>query len=63
MLSTPHTRFSWAKSDRTSDFSFFRTLIKRRRRPTPAPRRIVAKKSAAPAKWKPAVWTPWLWVK
>jgi len=62
MLSTPHTRFSWAKSERVSDFSFFRTLLKRRRRTLA--RRIVARKQrAATGKWKPAAWTPWLWIK
>jgi hypothetical protein len=61
MLSTPHTRFSWAKSERVSDFSFFRTLLKRRRRVLP--RRIVAKKRGANGTWKPAAWTPWLWIK
>jgi len=62
MLSTPHKRFSWAKSERLSDFSFFRTLLKRRRRPQV---RIVATKEpvSTTARWKPAPWTPWLWIK
>ena len=61
MLSTPHKRFSWAKSERLSDFSFFRTLLKRRRRPQV---RVAARKDRTTvAKWKPAAWTPWLWIK
>jgi hypothetical protein len=61
MLSTPHKRFTWAKSERLSDFSFFRTLIKRRRRPQA---RVVAlKERASTGQWKPAPWTPWLWMK
>jgi hypothetical protein len=64
MLSTPHKRFVWAKSDRLPDFSFFRTLLMRRS-PPPPPRRKMVKSTVAAAgkKWKPAPWTPWLWIK
>jgi hypothetical protein len=61
MLSTPHKRFAWAKSERMPDFSFFRTLLMSRR---PPPRRkVVVKSRAGTGKWKPAAWTPWLWIK
>jgi hypothetical protein len=61
MLSTPHKRFSWARSDRLAEFTFFRTLIQRR--PARKSARVVAKERASTGKWKPAAWTPWLWVK
>ena len=57
MLTTPHKRFVWARADRFTDFSFFRTLLKRRRRPA----RIL--KGRAKSRPKPASWTPWLWMK
>jgi hypothetical protein len=57
MLSTPHKRFTWARSESFSDFTFFRSLVKRRRRPA---RRV---KERSSNKWKPAPWTPWLWMK
>ena len=60
MLSTPHKRFAWARSERFAEFTFFRTLIKRRR---PSPKRLRVKSTAGTGKWKPAAWTPWLWVK
>jgi hypothetical protein len=61
MLSTPHKRFIWARSERFSEFTFFRSLIQRR--PPRKSARVVAKERAATGKWKPAAWTPWLWVK
>jgi hypothetical protein len=61
MLSTPHKRFAWAKSERLPDFSFFRTLLMRRR--PPPLRRVGKPRPAAARKWKPAAWTPWLWIK
>jgi hypothetical protein len=61
MLSTPHKRFTWARSDRFADFTFFRTLIQRR--PRKSTRVVAAKERAYTGKWKPAAWTPWLWVK
>jgi len=60
MLSTPHKRFAWARSERFSDFTFFRALIKQRRR-RPPPR--VVKERSGTGRWKPAAWTPWLWMK
>ena len=63
MLSSPHKRFAWAKSDRLSEFSFFRTLLMRRRLPTPTPRKVGKARTAAGKKWQPAPWTPWLWIK
>jgi hypothetical protein len=60
MLSTPGKRFAWARSERFSEFTFFSTLVKRRR---PAKKRIAVKTTATADKWKPAPWTPWLWVK
>ena len=62
MLSSPHKRFTWARSERFGDFaefSFFRALVKHRRRPV----RVVKEKSLADKRWKPAAWTPWLWMK
>ena len=61
MLSTPHKRFAWAKSDRLPDFSFFRTLLVRRS--PPPPRRKAVQPRVGAKKWKPAPWTPWLWIK
>jgi hypothetical protein len=60
MLSTPQKRFVWARSERLSELTFFRTLIKRRRKPS---RRFDLKERTASGKWKPAPWTPWLWIK
>ncbi len=60
MLSTPHKRFAWARSERFAEFTFFSTLIQRRQRKSD---RLAAKERAAGGKWKPAPWTPWLWVK
>jgi hypothetical protein len=57
MLTTPNKRFVWARAERFTDFSFFRTLLKRRRRPA----RIL--KGRAMSRPKPASWTPWLWMK
>ena len=67
MLSTPHKRFIWARTERFadfSDFSFFHVLVKRRR-PPPEPRvRVKAEPMAVGNKrWKPSAWTPWLWMK
>jgi len=66
MLTTPHKRFVWARSERFpdfSDFSFFHTLVKRRRpRPQPS-ERIMDEAAVSGKRWKPAAWTPWLWVK
>ena len=58
MLSSPQKRFAWSRSERFSDFTFFRSLLKRRRRPE----RIVREQTGK-VRWKPAPWTPWLWVK
>ena len=58
MLTTPHKRFTWARSARAADLSFFRALLKRRRRPVRA-----VKDAPHGRRWKPAPWTPWLWVK
>jgi hypothetical protein len=65
MLSTPHKRFLWGRSDRHSDFTFFRALLRRRRR---KPRVIDEAggrfgKYARDDRWKAVAWTPWLWVK
>ena len=60
MLSTPQKRFAWARSERFAEFTFFRTLIKRR---PPPPKRIRVKSTVMTGKWNPAAWTPWLWVK
>jgi hypothetical protein len=57
MLSTPDKRFWWSRRERMGEITFFRSLLKSRRRAVTAP------KGQAPAKWKPAPWTPWLWVK
>jgi hypothetical protein len=61
MLSTPHKRFVWARSERFAEFSFFRTMLKRRSRPMRHARSKDPKH--ANGRWKPAAWTPWLWVK
>jgi hypothetical protein len=63
MLSTPHKRFVWAKSDRLPDFSFFRMLLIRRNPPAMPRRKVIKSTAAAAKKWKPAPWTPWLWIK
>jgi hypothetical protein len=60
MLSTPK-RFAWSRPDRFAEFSFFRALLIRRRRPV-APKQRSAKQPAG-KRWKPAPWTPWLWMK
>ena len=60
MLSTPEKRFLWARSERFADFSFFRTMLKRR---SERPRRTSKNSKHAGKNWKPAPWTPWLWVK
>jgi hypothetical protein len=68
MLTTPHKRFIYAREERFADFSefsFFRTLLKRRR---PQPERRVRSIVSEPAavrdkRWKPSAWTPWLWMK
>jgi hypothetical protein len=61
MLSRPRKRFVWSHSDQLAEFSFFRVLMKQRRRPE---RRIRNPKMiSADARWKPSAWTPWLWVK
>ena len=59
MLSTPHKRFSWARSDRLPELTFFRTLVKRRRKTVSR----VMREHPGKGKWKPAPWTPWLWMK
>lgn len=61
MLSTPHKRFAWARAERYSEFTFFRTLMLRR--PRKLKRIVAARERAASGKWKPAAWTPWLWIK
>jgi len=60
MLTTPHKRFAWAKAERLSELSFFRSLVKRRRRRVVA---VAAKERNTAPRWKPAPWTPWLWIK
>ena len=60
MLSSPHKRFGWLQSERTVGFTFFGTMVKRRR----AERRLrVKERKMDGRRWKPAPWTPWLWVK
>jgi len=64
MLSTPHKRFLWGRPDRASELTFFRALLRRRRRE----QRIAkeggsAGKYSSDTRWKTATWTPWLWVK
>jgi hypothetical protein len=67
MLSTPHKRFIWGRSDRLSELTFFRALLRRRRRE----QRIAKEggdgtgtgKYSSDTRWKAAAWTPWLWVK
>ena len=59
MLTTPETRFAWAKRERTGERSIFQAMLKRWRRP----RRIAVPKELDPTKSKPATWTPWLWMK
>jgi hypothetical protein len=67
MLTTPHKRFVYAREERFADFSefsFFRTLLKRRQ--PPLERRVRIMKEPAPVRdkrWKPSAWTPWLWMK
>jgi hypothetical protein len=64
MLTTPHKRFVWARSQRFTDFSdwsFFRTMLAHRRRP--AARVAKEQQQRAGGRWKPAAWTPWLWIK
>jgi len=61
MLSTPHKRFTWARSEKFSEFTFFRTLIQRR--PRKRKRIVAAEERTATGRWKPSAWTPWLWVK
>jgi hypothetical protein len=58
MLSTPQKRFVWARSERFTDFTFFRSLLKRRRRQS-----LQVVKERPNGRWKPAPWTPWLWTK
>jgi hypothetical protein len=58
MLSTPETRFSWAKRERNAERSFFHAMLKRWRKA----RRVAEAKERDPMKAKPA-WTPWLWMK
>ena len=60
MLSSPHKRFSWVRSERAGGFSFFGMMMKRRREQTRI--RIKDRKNGG-RRWKPAPWTPWLWVK
>jgi hypothetical protein len=59
MLSTPETRFVWAKRERTGERSIFHGMLKRWRRP----RRALEVKERDVTKHKPATWTPWLWMK
>jgi len=60
MLSSPHKRFSWTRSERATAFSFFGMMVKRRR----VERRLrVKQRKGEGRRWKPAPWTPWLWVK
>jgi hypothetical protein len=67
MLTTPHKRFVYAREERFpdfSEFSFFHTLLKRRRPPPERRVRITSKPAAVTGKrWKPSTWTPWLWMK
>ena len=63
MLSTPHKRFVWARSDRFAEFTFFREMLQRRERVPRRKFRARAKETVADSRWKPAKWTPWLWVK
>jgi hypothetical protein len=65
MLSTPHKRFVWGRSDRHSDFTFFRALLRRRRRPLRSIKEAgaITGKYSPDSRWKPAVWSPWLWMK
>jgi len=61
MLSRPRKHVAWSRSDQLAEFSFFRLLMKQRRRPE---RRIRNPKMMnADPRWKTSVWTPWLWVK
>jgi hypothetical protein len=60
MLTTPHKRFVWARSERFAEFTFFRTLLKQRRQHRPS--RAVKDRDVS-GRWKPAPWTPWLWMK
>jgi hypothetical protein len=61
MLSTPQKRFVWARSERFAEFTFFRTMLKQRRRTDRLVR--VKEQQRASGRWKPAAWTPWLWMK
>ena len=65
MLSTPHKRFLWARSDRHADLTFFRALLSRRRRPLSLAKDSggSSSKYQKDSRWKPATWTPWLWMK
>jgi hypothetical protein len=66
MLTTPHKRFVYAREERFpdfSEFSFFHTLMKRRRVPLQRGARVVDEPAVRGKRWKPAAWTPWLWVK
>jgi hypothetical protein len=61
MLSRPRKRVVWSRSDHLAELSFFRLLMKQRRRPA----RFIHKPKtmSADPRWKPSGWTPWLWVK
>jgi hypothetical protein len=66
MLTTPHKRFVWAREERFpdfSEFSFFHTLLKRRRPASRAATREPVRERPSKKRWKPAPWTPWLWMK
>lgn len=66
MLTTPHKRFLWARSERFpdfSEFSLFHTLLKRRRPPPERSARLGSERTVGEKRWKPAPWTPWLWIK
>ncbi len=65
MLTTPHKRFVYARSERFTDFSefsFFRALLMRRPRSTRIFREEQQQRTSS-GRWKPAAWTPWLWMK
>jgi hypothetical protein len=66
MLSTPHKRFVYARSERFPDFSeasFFRVLLERHRREEVILREQQARSGSSSDFSKPAPWTPWLWIK
>ena len=60
MLSTPHKRFTWARSEKFSEFTFFRTLIQRRPRKE---KRLSLMAELMKKTRRSATWNPWMMTK